>query len=167
MSIFLWLKAFHIIFIVTWFAGLFYLPRLFVYHAQIGSRTFNNNSNNNSSNNLENIEHIEHQKSYERFCTMEKKLFWVIMTPSAVLTLIMGSSLIMIAGPASYRHAGWLHLKLILVLFLLFYHHLCAKYLKHFQNNTNTRSETFFRYFNEIPSVILIVVVILAVVKPF
>src|SRR5690606_33829708 len=134
MSIFLWLKAFHIICIVTWFAGLFYLPRLFVYHAELGPISLENEQ--------QRINHL-------RFCTMEHKLFWYIMTPSAALTLIFGLSLILSAPTGVYSHAIWLHIKLILVAFLLFYHHLCAKYLKYFKKNANTKSSIFFRWFNE------------------
>lgn len=152
MYIFLWLKAFHIICIVTWFAGLFYLPRLFVYHAELGPISLDNEQ--------QKINHL-------RFCTMEHRLFWFIMTPSALLTLIFGLSLIFSAPSGAYHHALWLHVKLILVGFLLFYHHLCAKYLKYFKKNANPKSAVFFRWFNEFPSLILVCVVILAVVKPF
>ena len=152
VSTFLWFKAFHLIFMVTWFAGLFYLPRLFVYHAEMGPVSFDD----------------PHQKSnHLRFCTMEHKLFWFIMTPSAFLTVLFGLSLIWAAPSGAYQHAGWLHLKLVLVLFLLFYHHLCARYLKRFKQNQNTKSGLFFRWFNEVPSVILILGVILAVTKIF
>lgn len=150
--VFLWLKAFHIIFVVTWFAGLFYLPRLFVYHAELGPISMTD----------------PHQKNnHLRFCTMEYRLFWFIMTPSAVFTLLLGLSLLWAAPVGAYSHAGWLHLKLILVLFLLVYHHLCAKYLKQFKHNQNTKSALFFRWFNEIPGILLILIVILAVTKLF
>lgn len=152
VPVFLWLKAFHIIFMVTWFAGLFYLPRLFVYHAGLGPISLTD----------------PHQKSnHIQFCTMEYRLFWYIMTPGAILTLFFGLSLLWAAPPGTYSHAGWLHLKLILVFILLFYHHLCAKYLKQFKHNKNRKSALFFRWFNEVPSLILVLIVILAVTKLF
>lgn len=152
MSTFLWLKAFHLIFMVTWFAGLFYLPRLFVYHAELGPISPQD----------ENA-----QQNHLRFCTMERRLFWGIMTPSAVLTILFGTTLILAAPQGAYQHAGWLHAKLTLVILLLGYHHVCAKYLKRFKNNQNTKSPRFFRWFNEFPAFILVAVIILAVVKPF
>lgn len=152
VPIFLWLKAFHLIFIVTWFAGLFYLPRLFVYHAEMGPISLTD----------------PHQKdNHIRFCTMEYRLFWFIMTPSAFLTLLLGTSLILTTPSGTYAHAGWLHVKLVLVGLLFFYHHLCAQYLKRFKNNQNTKSALFFRWFNEFPSVILVLIVILGVTKAF
>lgn len=152
VPLFLWLKAFHIICIVTWFAGLFYLPRLFVYHAELGPIS---------------LEDPNQKANHIRFCTMEHKLFWYIMTPSALLTLIFGLNLILTAPSGAYQHAGWLHVKLLLVGALFFYHHLCAKYLKRFKRNQNIHSGSFFRWFNEVPSVILILIVILAVTKAF
>lgn len=140
----LWVKAFHLIFIVTWFASLFYLPRLFVYHAQ-----------------------TEDAAGNARFKIMERKLYRGIMTPSAILTIIFGGWLLSFYDLATLKTMGWLHAKLTLVLLLLIYHHVCGRYLKHFANDTNTKSHVFYRWFNELPVLVLIAVVILAVVKPF
>jgi len=136
----LWVKALHIIFMVTWFAGLFYLPRLFVYHAM-----------------------TEDTISKERFVVMERKLFFGIMTPGAILTLLFGFWLWLGYGFSG----GWLHVKLLLVLVLLAYHILCGKYLFDFKHDRNTRSHVFYRWFNEFPVLILAATIILVVVKPF
>ena len=136
----LWIKALHLIFMVTWFAGLFYLPRLFVYHAL-----------------------AEDAVSRERFKVMERKLYYGIMTPGAVLTLVFGAWLWLGYGVSG----GWLHAKLVLVVVLIAYHLWCGKLLTDFRHDRNTRSHVWFRWFNEFPVVILAGVVILAVVKPF
>ena len=137
----LWLKAFHIIFMVTWFAGLFYLPRLFVYHAQ-----------------------AEDALGRERFCVMERKLF-VIMSIGAVGTLIFGLWLLL-KIPADLQ-AGWMHAKLALVLLLLGYHAWLWVLCRRFRGNRNARSHRFYRWINEVPALFLIAIVILVVVKPF
>lgn len=136
----LWIKAFHIIFLVTWFAGLFYLPRLFVYHAMCEDRAGN-----------------------ERFKVMERRLYYGIMTPGAVLTIVFGLWLWLGYGITG----GWLHAKLALVVILIAYHLWSGKLLNDFKHDRNTRSHVWYRWFNEFPTVILIVVVILTVVKPF
>ena len=136
----LWVKALHIVFMVTWFAGLFYLPRLFVYHAL-----------------------SEDTASKERFKGMERKLFFGIMTPGAVLTLLSGAWLWLGWGFAG----GWLHAKLALVGVLVAYHLWCGKLLGDFKHGRNTRSHVWLRWFNEFPVLILFAVVILVVVKPF
>jgi len=138
----LWVKAFHIIFMVTWFSGLFYLPRLYVYHADANDLT-----------------------SKERFKIMEKKLFYYIMTPGAILTILFGLWIISYA-PASYLHMLWLQLKLGLVFLLVLYHIYLGKLLHDFKLDKNKRPHTFYRWVNEIPSLLLILIVILAVVKP-
>ena len=139
----LWIKAFHLIFMVAWFAGLFYLPRLFVYHS------------------------LTHDAiSLERFKVMERRLYLGIMTPAAVLTIIFGLILMMMNWPV-YKHAGWFHTKLLLVLLLLGYHHMCGRIIKRFNNNENTHGDKYYRIFNEIPLLFLIAIVILAVVRPF
>ncbi len=140
----LWVQAFHIIFVVTWFAALFYLPRLFVYHAQIDDEAGN-----------------------ARFKVMERKLYRGIMTPSALLTVIFGIWLLSFYDLETLKSMGWLHAKLTLVLILLAYHHICGRYLKKFANDANQRSHVFYRWFNELPVLVLIAIVILAVVKPF
>ena len=136
----LWIKSFHIVFVVTWFAGLFYLPRLFVYHAM-----------------------AEDAAGQDRFKVMERKLFMGIMTPSAILALGFGVWLWL-----AYGFSGnWLYVKLFFVLVLIVYHLWCGKLLLDFQHDKNTRSHTWYRWFNEFPVVILIVTTILVVVKPF
>jgi len=124
---------------VTWFAGLFYLPRLFVYHA--------------TSDDL---------ASVERFKVMERKLYYGIMTPGAVLTIIFGMWLWQGFGISG----SWLHAKLSLVAVLIAYHYYCGRLLSDFKQDRNRHSHTYYRWFNEIPVVILIAVVILTVVKP-
>ena len=140
----LWVQAFHIIFVVTWFAALFYLPRLFVYHAQTDDAAGN-----------------------ARFKIMERKLYRVIMTPSALLVVASGIWLLSFYDLATLKTMGWLHAKLTLVVVLLAYHHICGRYLKHFANDNNQKSHVFYRWFNELPVLVLIAVVVLAVVKPF
>lgn len=135
----LWIKSLHIIFVVTWFAGLFYLPRLFVYHAMSTDAI-----------------------SVERFKVMERKLFYGIMTPSAVLTVLFGLWLWLGYGISG----GWLHAKLVLVAMLIAYHLYCGKLLAEFKYDGNRHGHVYYRWFNEIPVVILFAVVILVVVKP-
>jgi putative membrane protein len=135
----LWIKSLHIIFVVTWFAGLFYLPRLFVYHAM--------------STDVIGI---------ERFKVMERKLFYGIMTPSAVLTVLFGLWLWLGYGISG----GWLHAKLVLVAMLIAYHLYCGKLLAEFKCDRNRHGHVYYRWFNEIPVMILFAVVILVVVKP-
>jgi len=135
----LWLKALHIVFMVTWFAGLFYLPRLFVYHALAGDSV-----------------------SQERFKVMERKLFWGIMTPGAVLTIVFGLWLWLAFGFSG----GWLHAKLALSVLLVAYHFWCGKLMLGFRAGRNTRSHLWFRWFNEFPTVVLFAAVFLVVFKP-
>jgi len=140
--LYLWIKALHIVSIVCWFAGLFYLPRLFVYHAS-----------------------SEDIASRERFCIMERKLYRGIMLPSMLATLIFGIWLIFL-NPG-WMTQPWMHAKLALVIVLIGYHHMCGAQLKRFARGENTRSHVFYRWFNEIPVLILLAIVILVVVKPF
>lgn len=140
----LWIKAFHIIFVITWFAALFYLPRLFVYHAMCNDKA-----------------------GSERFKIMERKLYRGIMTPSAVLTVIFGLWLLSFYSVEQLISMHWLHVKLALVLLLLIYHGYCGRLLRQFSNDSNHRSHIFYRWFNELPVFILLAVVILVVVKPF
>ncbi len=136
----LWVKAFHIVFVVTWFAGLFYLPRLFVYHAM-----------------------AEDEISRQRFQVMERKLYYGIMAPGAILTIMFGLWLWL-----GYGIGGvWLHAKVALVALLIGYHLWCGKLINDFKQGRNTRGHVWYRWFNEVPTVILVLVVILAVVKPF
>jgi putative membrane protein len=138
-----WVESFHIISVISWFAGIFYLPRLFVYHAM-----------------------SDDQASKDRFVIMERKLYRGIMTPSAVLTIVFGAWLIG-SAPQFYLSQGWLHAKLSLVVLLIIYHISCGWFWARFRDGRNTHSHVFFRYFNEIPVVVLIAIVILVVVKPF
>jgi putative membrane protein len=138
----LWIKSFHLIFMVTWFAGLFYLPRLLVYHAM-----------------------SEDEISNQRFKIMERKLFYGIMTPGAVLTIGFGAWMLMKNWDA-YMIGYWMHLKLGLVLLLVFYHIWCGLILKEFKEDRNTRSHIWYRWFNEAPVLALVAIVILVTVKP-
>jgi putative membrane protein len=135
-----WIKGLHIIFMVTWFAGLFYLPRLFVYHAQASDPI-----------------------GIERFKVMEHKLYYGIMTPGGLLTIAFGVWLWLGQG-----HAGvWLHAKLALVAVLIAYHVYCGKLLVEFKHDRNRHSHVWYRWFNELPVLILFGIVLLVVLKPF
>lgn len=136
----LWIKAFHVIFMVTWFAGLFYLPRLFVYHAD-----------------------CHDQAGHERFLVMERKLY-AIMTIGAVITTVLGIWLI--AGWHWPLAENWLLVKLVLVATLIAYHVFCGRLVKQFRLGENRHSGIFYRWFNEFPALILIAVVLLAVLRP-
>jgi putative membrane protein len=136
----LWLKALHIAFMVTWFAGLFYLPRLFVYHAMSTDKP-----------------------GIERFKIMERKLFFGIMTPGALFTIVFGVWLWLGYGFSG----GWLHAKLALVAVLVAYHFYCGMLLTGFKHDRNRHGHVFYRWLNEFPVGILFAVVILVVVKPF
>jgi len=138
-----WVKAFHIIAVVCWFAAIFYLPRLFVYHAM-----------------------SEDKISKDRFIIMERKLFRGIATPSAIATVILGIWLISY-DPSYYMSSGWMHAKLALVILLSIYHYFCWRMMIAFRDEKNTRSHVYFRYFNELPVFLLIGIVILVVVRPF
>lgn len=139
----LWVKALHVIFMVTWFAGLFYLPRLFVYHA-VTTDTM----------------------GHDRFVVMERKLF-AIMTMGAVLTAVFGIWMLSDYAWQAYRQSGWLHAKLFLVVILIAYHTYCLKIMGDFRNKTNVRSHVFYRWFNEVPVLLLFAIVILVMVRPF
>lgn len=138
----LWIKALHLISIVVWFSGIFYLPRLFVYHSM-----------------------AEDKISGERFKIMERKLYYGITTPGMVLTILFGCWLL--KYEPFYLHSLWLQLKLILVSTLVIYHFYCGYLIKVFRENRNTHSHVFYRWLNEYPVIVLIGVTILAVVKPF
>jgi putative membrane protein len=137
----LWLKAFHIVFVVTWFAGLFYLPRLFVYHAS-----------------------AHDSAGIERFKVMERRLF-AMMTIGALLAAAFGAAMVVLA-PA-FLKMGWLHAKLTLVAALIAYHLWCYRLMIAFREGRNEHSERWYRGFNEAPTLLLIAIVILVVVKPF
>lgn len=135
----LWIKAFHIITVITWFAAIFYLPRLFVYHSM-----------------------SDDQVSIDRFIIMERKLYNGIMTPSAIATIIFGFWMM------SYGYWGnWMIAKLCLVALTIAYHAWCGYTIKVFREGRNTRSHKFYRIMNELPVFTMIPIVILVVVKPF
>ena len=136
----LWIKSLHIIFVVAWFAGLFYLPRLFVYHAQAGD-----------------------SPSRERFKVMERKLYRGIMTPTMVLTLVFGTWLWLGYG----IRGGWLSAKLLVVGLLVAYHFWLGAMVYAFARDANQRSHVFYRWINEVPLAFLAAIVVLVVVKPF
>ncbi len=138
----LWVKALHVVFVVTWFAGLFYLPRLFVYHAQVPDRD-----------------------GSERFKVMERKLYRGIMTPSAVLAVAFGLWLWLGYGVGA--GSGWMQAKLAIVIALVGYHLWCGRLLADFARDRNTKSHVWYRWFNEAPVLLLVAAVILVVVKPF
>ena len=137
----LWLKALHIIFMVTWFAGLFYLPRLFVYHAM-----------------------TEDESTRAQFRIMERKLYYSIMNPGGVLTVLFGIWLWI--GYGIGDQSLWLQLKIGLVIVLVGYHVWCGRLVKRFQKETNVHSHIFYRWFNEFPVLILVGAVLLVVLKP-
>jgi len=133
-------KSLHIIFMVTWFAGLFYLPRLFVYHAMSDDR-----------------------QSIDRFKVMERKLYYGIMTPGGILTVASGLWLWLGWG----FYGGWLIAKMLLVLVLIGYHMWCGKLVADFRHDRNRHGHVWYRWFNEFPVLILLPVVFLVVMKPF
>jgi putative membrane protein len=136
----LWLKAFHVVFVVTWFAGLFYLPRLFVYHVATTDAI-----------------------GLERFALMERRLF-ALMTFGGTLAIAFGISMLAVA-PALLSFA-WLRVKLVLVAALIGYHLCCYRLMAALRDGRNTRSQRWYRIFNEIPGLLLIAIVVLAVVRP-
>lgn len=142
MTLYLWVKSFHIIFVITWMAGLFYLPRLYAYHAEVkvGSNTS------------------------ELFKVMERKLLKIIINPSMILSYFFGVWLIYLTSPFAF---GWIYLKLLFILVLTLFHVQLAKHLNNFKEDKNVKSGKYFRMINEIPSVCLIVIVIMVVLKPF
>jgi len=136
----LWLKAFHVVFVVTWFAGLFYLPRLFVYHAAASDR-----------------------EGLARFVVMERRLF-LIMSLGALLAALCGAAMI-VSAPA-YLTLGWMRAKLLLVAALVGYHGWCYRLMLALRARQNRHSQRWYRLFNELPGLLLVAIVVLAVVKP-
>lgn len=139
-----WVKSFHIIFMVTWFAGLFYLPRLFVYHSL-----------------------AQDDASDARFKTMERKLYYGIMAPGGTLTVLSGFWIVYIRGLDWFVAAYWLHAKLTLVAFLIVFHFYLGVLLRRFATNSNHHGDTYFRWLNEVPVLVLIGAVLLAEIKPW
>ena len=144
VSYYLILKSIHIIFVVCWMAGLFYLPRLFAYHARVDP----------------------YSESSALFKIMEKRLMRIIMTPSMLGTWIFGLSLLCVPGILS-SPLGWLHVKLFLVLIMTGFHGISVKWMKDFAQNKNQHSETFYRTINEVPTLMFIFIIFLVVIKPF
>lgn len=142
MSTILIYKALHLFFMIAWFAGIFYLPRLFVYHAS-----------------------TDNPDCHQQFKVMERRLLFFV-TPFAILTLVFGLLLIYSYGAAWFRASMWLHYKLVLVILLYIYHGYCFKLLADFRHNRNRRSARFYRIFNEAPVLLLLAIVFLAVLKP-
>jgi putative membrane protein len=138
-----WVLAFHLIAVICWFAALFYLPRLFVYHAM-----------------------AEDQVSLERFKVMERKLYRGIANPSMIATVVLGLWLFSMA-PQAYLSQGWFHLKALLVVLLIGYHYLCLGHLKKLADDRSDKTHIYFRFFNEVPVLFLVAIVILVIVKPF
>jgi len=139
----LWIKALHIIAVICWFAGIFYLPRLFVYHAM-----------------------AEDDISKERFILMERKLLRGIMNPAAIASLTFGF-ILMWMNWSAYQEQGWLHAKLSLVLLLIIYHLMCRKLWMDFSQGKNRHGHVYYRWFNEFPVLLLVGIVILVVLRPF
>lgn len=140
----LWIKSLHVIFMVTWFAGLFYLPRIFVYHS---------------------MSDASNEAQMQTFKTMERKLL-AITNIGALLTIVFGGILLFAWLPGLIT-LGWMKLKLLLVLGLFCYHLYCGRLVRQFRENNNTRSHVWYRWFNEIPVAFLFAIVILVIVKPF
>ncbi|MGB5571614.1 MAG: protoporphyrinogen oxidase HemJ [Sedimenticolaceae bacterium] len=139
----MWLKAWHLIGMVTWFAGLFYLPRLFVYHAM-----------------------SDDQASIDRFKIMERKLYFGITTPGAVFTLALGLWMLHDYAWTAYGDHLWLQIKFVLLALLIIYHLYCGRLVADFKHDRNRHSHVWYRWFNEIPVLLLIGIILLAVIKP-
>lgn len=141
----LWLKAFHVVFVVTWFAGLFYLPRLFVYHAEAAEAVVR-----------------------ERLKVMERRLLMITHVGGALAVLFgLATHGWLARADSAYIQQGWLHVKLALVLALIVYHAMLTRMVRTFARDANTRSSRWLRLFNEVPALLLIAIVVLVVVKPF
>jgi len=143
-NVYLWVKALHIISVMAWMAGMLYLPRIFVYHcaARPGS------------------------EQSETFKVMERRLLRAIINPAMIASLIFGGILLSSLGSGVWGE-GWLHAKLLLVFLMFGLHGMMSKWRKNFEADANTRSAKFYRYMNEVPTVLMIAIVIFAVVKPF
>ena len=142
-DVYLWLKALHLIAVIAWMAGLLYLPRLFVYHCAAEPDSVQD----------------------ETFKVMERRLLQAIMTPAMIATWILGMALLA-AAPAWFSH-GWLHVKLVLVVAMTVMHMMQASWRSAFAAGRNTRSERFYRIMNEVPAVMMVIIVIMVIVKPF
>ena len=143
MNFYLLFKSLHLIAIISWFAGLLYLPRIFVYHSEV----------------------VTNMEQSETFKTMERKLYNYIMMPAMILSFIFGFLLIHSLGFSIFSEL-WFQIKIILVLVLTYYHFLLGKYVRIFANNENLKSSKYFRIINEVPTILLIIIIFLAVFKP-
>ena len=141
---YLWVKSFHLFFMVAWMAGIFYLPRLLAYHVKVGATS----------------------DAATTFQTMEDRLNKIIMRPAAVLTVASGTALLIIPGLVDWSQ-GWMHLKLTAIFCLIIFHFMLNVWRRQLLYNTCLRSEKFFRIINEVPSLLLLIIVICVVVKPF
>lgn len=142
VGVVLWIKSFHVICVVAWFAGIFYLPRLFVYHAE-----------------------ARDEISLSRFIVMERRLYRGIMTPAGILATALGVWLVWLS-PDAFLKAGWFHIKLTAVIFLWAYHFYCDHLRKQFAREENKHGPTFYRWLNEIPVLFLVISVVMVIVKP-
>jgi putative membrane protein len=142
---YLWLKAFHVIAVISWMAGMLYLPRLFVYHCDAAPGSAQS----------------------ETFKVMERRLLKAIINPAMIAAWLLGLSLIWLMGWEAFRQSGWLHAKLVLVLVMSGVHGMLSRYVRDFAADRNRKSQRFYRIINEVPTVLLILIVILVVVKPF
>jgi putative membrane protein len=144
-NLYLWVKALHVIAIISWMAGLLYLPRLFVYHSQVAKGS----------------------EADTMLQTMERKLLRYIMNPAMITSFALGIWLIVLTGAGAPDSGAWIHAKILCVLALAGCHGMMSKYRKNFVSGTNTKSQKFFRVFNEVPTILMILIVILATLKPF
>ncbi len=140
-----WTKALHVISLIAWMAGIFYLPRLYVYHTMIASGTAES----------------------ERFKVMERRLLRQIMNPAMIATWIFGVLLLLTPGVIDWKHAGWWHAKLLMVILMTGFHGAMSKWRRDFLEDRNQRSHKFYRIANEVPTVLMVIIVILVIVKPF
>ncbi len=148
----LWIKAFHIISVICWFAGLFYLPRLFVYHAMAEEGVKTNSDD---------------KGAIARFKVMERKLYYGITMPAMIATWVTGALLLYMYAWTAYSSMGWLHAKITSVVLLTIYHFSMGYYYERFRDDKNQHTHIFYRYYNEFPTFLLLAIVILVVVKPF
>ncbi|MGE0060446.1 MAG: protoporphyrinogen oxidase HemJ [Xanthobacteraceae bacterium] len=142
---YLWLKAFHIIAVISWMAGMLYLPRLFVYHCDAPAGSAQS----------------------ETFKVMERRLLKAIINPAMIATWLLGLALIWLMGWEAFKQSGWLHAKLVLVLVMSGVHGMLSRYVRDFAADRNRKSQKFYRIINEVPTLLMILIVVLVVVKPF
>ena len=140
---YLWLKALHIIFVISWMAGLLYLPRLYVYHTQVTPGS----------------------EADETFKVMERRLLRIIMNPAMIIAFISGILLIIATGAGAPGTGYWMHIKLVLVLGMGAVHGMLSSYRKAFERGENQKSEKFYRLLNEVPTVLMVAIVLLVVIK--